>query len=321
MRSNQTKVSYLTVQAEYSGQRLDNFLLRELKGAPRSLIYRIVRRGEVRVNDGRVRAHARLQAGDQIRIPPIRLSAKPCTVAGPKLFHAQLEVLYEDDHILVINKPAGIAVHAGSGISMGLIEHLRATRSEDRYLDLVHRLDRATSGCLLLAKKRSALRILHQDFRQTAERERRVQKKYQALVYGSWNVRRHAVDMPLKKNAERSGERIVLPADDGQSAKSKFTTLQAFLGCTLMEIDLITGRTHQARVHAAYRGHPIIGDEKYGDKEVNRRYRSMGLKRLFLHAGNLVFTHPASGEKIDLSCPLPDELTRILRRIGCAERN
>lgn len=316
MRPTQPKVSYITVQDEFSGQRLDNFLLRELKGAPRSLIYRIVRRGEVRVNDGRVKVHTRLQTGDRIRIPPLRLPNKAPKSNRPQPIAAQIEVLYEDAHILVINKPAGIAVHGGSGISTGIIEYLRASRPQDRYLDLVHRLDRDTSGCLLLAKKRSALRALHEDLRQTSEHRPRFRKKYRALVYGNWQVKNHVVTIPLKKNAERSGERMVLASQDGLYAKSKFTTLRSLLGSTLVEINLITGRTHQARVHAATQGHPIIGDEKYGDKQVNSQYRAMGLKRLFLHAGYLAFPHPATEQPIEVVCPLPDELTQIIDKIG-----
>lgn len=316
MSSIQPKVSYITVHEEYAGQRLDNFLLRELKGAPRSLIYRIVRRGEVRVNDGRAKAHARVQAGDRIRIPPLRLSRKPPASTPKDPVGPGFDILYEDAHILVINKPAGVAVHGGSGVASGVIEQLRARRTQDRYLDLVHRLDRDTSGCLLLAKKRAALRALHEDLRQTAEGRKRIKKQYLALVQGHWQVENHVVAVPLKKNAQLSGERMVLPAQDGVYANSRFTTVRSFPGCTLVRIDLITGRTHQARVHAAAQGHPIIGDEKYGHNQINRLYRSMGLKRLFLHANKLAFIHPATAQKIEVSCPLPKDLQILLEKIG-----
>ena len=313
MVTNKPKVSYITVEDQYSGQRLDNFLLRELKGVPRSLIYRIVRRGEVRVNEGRTRAHKRLQTGDQVRIPPLRMSVpKPAPNAGHDI---AFETLFEDEHILVIDKPAGIAVHAGSGIPWGLIEYLRQSRPEHRFLELVHRLDRDTSGCLIVAKRRSVLRNLHEDLRRDTDRQNRVRKKYRALVSGDWAVTNHVVELPLRKNAERSGERMVIVADDGMYARSRFTTLQRFGHSTLMEITLITGRTHQARVHAAASGHPILGDVKYGDMQANRRFKSVGSERLFLHASYLSFVHPATAERIELVCPLPKELENVIHKL------
>lgn len=306
------KVNIVTVDPEYSGQRLDNFLLRELKGTPRSLIYRIVRRGEVRVNNGRAKVSLRLQGGDQVRIPPLRIADRPAARALPAAAEFHLKILFEDEHLLVIDKPAGIAVHAGSGIRTGLIEHLRATRPECRFLDLVHRLDRETSGCLVVAKRRSALRALHEDLRQNSDGRHRFSKKYRALVHGHWPVNKHWVEAPLRKNMERSGERMVIVADNGMAAKTRFTSLRCFATSTLVEATLITGRTHQVRVHAAWSGHPIAGDEKYGDKQANERYRAIGLRRLFLHASQLRFNHPASGQKIHLACPLPVELDRVL---------
>ena len=306
----------IIVEDEYGGQRLDNFLLRELKGVPRSLIYRMVRRGEVRVNDSRARVHARLQPGDRIRIPPLRLPKRPPRRALPT--NLPLDVLFEDAYLMVVNKPAGIAVHAGSGISTGLIEHLRQTRPEIRFLELVHRLDRETSGCLVLSKRRSVLRALHENLRQTSKDQHRFKKKYQALVHGRWRVRSQTVDIPLRKNVERSGERLVLPVKDGLYAKSEFTSLQHFDSSTLVSITLITGRTHQARVHAAASGHPIVGDEKYGIKQVNSFYRSIGLRRLFLHANYISFVHPVTLTKIELTSPLPLELEQVIKKLSAA---
>lgn len=305
------KVSYITVDSEFGGQRLDNFLIRELKGVPRSLIYRIVRRGEVRVNDRRSKASTRLQGGDRIRIPPLRAAERRET--PPDSTQIEVGVLYEDDYLLVVDKPAGLAVHAGSGIRAGLIEILRRQRPEDRYLDLVHRLDRETSGCLVLAKRRSVLRQLHEDLRDGAWGGNRFRKTYLALVNGAWDVKRCVVEIPLKKNAERGGERIVVPADDGLYAKSIFTSVKAFDQSTLMRVSLLTGRTHQVRVHAAAKGHPILGDAKYGDREANARLRQGGLRRLFLHASELGFVHPVSAERLELRSPLPADLQNVLQ--------
>lgn len=310
-------MSFITVQDEFGGQRLDNFLLRELKGVPRSLIYRIVRRGEVRVNDSRSRVYARLKPGDQIRIPPLRLSKKK--PERPLPVPLSVDILYEDKYLMVINKPSGIAVHAGSGVPTGLIEHLRQTCPESPFLELVHRLDRETSGCLVLAKRRSILRALHEDLRQNAEGRHRFKKKYQALVDGRWQVKNHIVDVALLKNVQRSGERMVLPTNDGRYAKSRFTSLRNFKNCTLVEITLITGRTHQARVHAASSGHPVIGDEKYGTKQVNSFYKSIGLRRLFLHANYISFVHPVTSKKIELTCPLPKDLQQVIRKLEADE--
>ena len=308
------KVSFITVEDEFGGQRLDNFLLRELKGVPRSLIYRMVRRGEVRVNDSRARVHARLQPGDRIRIPPLRLPKRPPKRALS--LDLSLEILFEDPYLMVVNKPAGIAVHAGSGVPTGLIEHLRETRPDIAFLELVHRLDRETSGCLVLSKRRSVLRVLHENLRQNSEDPHRFKKKYRALVHGDWRVKNLLVDIPLLKNVERSGERMVLPTKDGLHAKSEFTSLQNLDGSTLVDITLITGRTHQARVHAAVSGHPIVGDQKYGIKQVNSFYRSLGLRRLFLHANYISFVHPITSEKIELTCPLPIELDRVIKKLN-----
>ena len=314
MVTNKQKVSFITVDDQFSGQRLDNFLLRELKGVPRSLIYRIVRCGEVRVNEGRTKAHRRLQAGDQVRIPPLRRPARKSVPAAGLVM--EFETLYEDDHLLVINKPAGVAVHAGSGIAAGVIEILRHARPEQPYLELVHRLDRGTSGCLIMAKRRSVLRCLHEDLRQNTVRKHRFRKKYQVLVFGDWLAKSGLVQFPLRKNAELSGERMVVVAEDGLYASSRFKTLRRFGHSTLMEAALITGRTHQARVHAAACGYPVLGDEKYGNKRANQRFKSIGLERMFLHAAYTSFIHPVSNKRIKLICPLPAELENTLHNLA-----
>jgi 23S rRNA pseudouridine955/2504/2580 synthase len=308
------KVSYITVDDEFSGQRLDNFLLRELKGVPRSLIYRIVRRGEVRVNEGRSKASTRLNGGDRVRVPPIRVSRRTEPIAEPHRF--DIPILYEDDHLVVVDKPAGLAVHAGSGIRAGLIEIMRQQRSEDRFLDLVHRLDRETSGCLVLARRRSTLRRLHEDLRLNPGGNSQFKKKYLALVNADWEVRHCAIEIPLRKNAERGGERVVIPDADGLYARSVFSSRERYGRCTLMEVSLMTGRTHQIRVHAAASGHPVLGDEKYGDKEVNAWIRSLGLKRLFLHASSLGFLHPMTQERVEVRSALPPELEQVLDKLA-----
>jgi len=314
MAQTQPKVRYITVEDEFSGQRLDNFLLRELKGVPRSLVYRIVRRGEVRVNEGRTRASTRLCAGDRVRIPPLRTSNRSLPPPAEGLA-VEVETLYEDDYLIVVNKPAGLAVHAGSGIKVGLIEMLRHQRPNDRFLDLVHRLDRDTSGCLVLARRRSALRRLHEDLRLGTSGRNHFKKTYLALVLGVWDAHGSVVEIPLRKNAQRGGERMVIPDEAGRYAKSRFTALDYFEQCTLMEVTLVTGRTHQVRVHAAARGHPVLGDDKYGDREANSWSRNLGLRRLFLHASELGFVHPVTRERVEVECALPPDLEGVLRKL------
>lgn len=314
MDQQKNKASYITVQGEFSGQRLDNFLLRELKGVPRSLIYRIVRRGEVRVNDSRARVHNRLKTGDRIRIPPLRVSSRALERPSRVIPGLVLRPLYEDEDLIIIDKPAGIAVHAGSGIRTGLIEHMRASSPELRYLELVHRLDRGTSGCLIVAKRSSVLRALHQDLRENSGRNRRFVKRYQALVHGCWGDEPHMVEIPLHKNVERSGERVVVVAADGMFAKTKFHHLRSFPACTLMEATLYTGRTHQVRVHASACGHPVLGDEKYGNSDSAGFGKRIGLRRLFLHASFLSFDHPRTSRRIEVASPLPLELQKVLAR-------
>lgn len=304
-------VQFLEISSEYAGQRLDNFLLARLKGAPKSLIYRIVRKGEVRVNKGRIKPDYRLKTGDCVRIPPVRLSEKkPGKPADHVLKKLAESIIYEDKRLLVLNKPDGMAVHGGSGLSFGIIEAMRALRPDAPYLELVHRLDRDTSGCLILAKKRSALRLLHELLR-----ENKMDKYYLALLKGSWPGGDRLLNFPLRKNVLRSGERIVRVSDDGKQARSLFCPLQVRQEASLMEIKLETGRTHQIRVHAAHSNHPIAGDEKYGDESYNKLMKQKGLKRLFLHAQRLEFVMPDDGQVIKLTAPLPEDLQAVLKKL------
>lgn len=302
-------VRYVDVDASREGQRLDNFLLGQLKGIPKSHIYRVLRRGEVRVNSGRAAPDYRLRAGDRVRIPPLRRRIPaPPRAEGFEWLHAR--VLHEDDDLLVLDKPAGLPVHGGSGIAVGLIEALRNLRPELTGLELVHRLDRGTSGCLLIAKRRPALLALH-----AALRAGKVEKRYLALVKGRWRGGTRRISAPLARERKRGGERLVDVDAAGRAAESGFTPKGYYGPATLMQISLYTGRMHQARVHAAYAGHPIAGDEKYGDRDCNREFRGLGLRRLFLHAAQVRFVHPASGARIEVSAPLPAELRNLLERL------
>jgi len=307
--SSPSSVRHVEIDETREGQRLDNFLLAVLKGVPKSRIYRCLRKGEVRVNKGRVGPEYRLQAGDVVRIPPVRVSVESTSKTHPGNFDWLADrVLYEDECLIVLDKPAGMAVHAGSGVTTGIIEALRSWRPQAPMLELVHRLDRETSGCLLIAKSRMALTHLHAQLRkgETA-------KHYLALVQGSF---RHArtVTASLERR-ERGGERMVQVADEGKKTASRFHPLRTFGIATLVEIELLTGRTHQARVHAAHIDHPIAGDDKYGDREFNRRMREFGLRRLFLHAARIEFRHPVRNKTMDAEAPLPDELTAVLDRL------
>ena len=307
-------VRYLEIDESRAGQRLDNFLIATLKGVPRSHIYRILRKGEVRINKGRVRPDYRLEPGDVVRIPPLRQSsAKDLDPQQAAEGFAWLlpRILYEDEDLIVVNKPAGLAVHGGTGEGVGLIEALRGLRPEAPFLELAHRLDRDTSGCLLLAKTRPALLALHRMLRAG-----KMEKHYIALLAGAWRGGKREVSAALEKNRPSSGERKVAVAADGKQATSLFMPRQRFSFSTLMEIKLITGRTHQARVHAAHLGHPIAGDDKYGDREFNQRLQRLGLKRLFLHARRLQFNHPQTGSKMDFEAPLPAELSILLERLA-----
>ncbi len=303
------RVRMVTVDDGAAGQRVDNFLLRHLKGAPRTLIYRLLRKGEVRVNKGRVKPTYKLSPGDQVRIPPVRLAADdgPAVVSQSQQESILKTVIYEDDLMIVVNKPSGWAVHGGSGISLGVIEALRAARPELGQLELAHRIDRDTSGCLMLAKRRSSLRAL-----QDLQRSGGIHKRYLALLSGRWRKGQATVDMPLRKNTLAGGERVVRVDPQGKASRTFFKVLDKFADATLVEATLDTGRTHQIRVHTAHLGSPILGDPKYGDAEANRRFRERGLRRLFLHAHSLAFTWPESGQKFAISAPLPGDLQAVL---------
>lgn len=302
----------IEVAAADEGQRIDNYLLTQLKGVPKSRIYRILRTGEVRVNSGRIKPTYRIKAGDAIRIPPIRVSEEeaPARPGDRALERVNASILFEDKGLLIVNKPSGLAVHGGSGLSYGLIEALRALRPEAPFLELGHRLDRDTSGCIVIAKKRSVLRAFHELLREGGS-----DKRYLALLKGCWRGGERRVEAPLLKNVTQSGERMVKVSPEGKPARTIFRPLTVFRDATLVEAELITGRTHQVRVHAAHIGHPIAGDDKYGDEAFNKRMAEVGLKRLFLHASALSFTLPESGQVVSVSAPLGDELRSVLDRL------
>jgi 23S rRNA pseudouridine955/2504/2580 synthase len=307
--------SWHEVGEEGDGQRVDNYLTRLLKGVPKSHVYRILRSGEVRVNSGRVGPDHRLKPGDRLRVPPIK-TAKPAatrpTAAAPSRLGAH--ILHEDESLLVLDKPAGLAVHGGSGVSTGVIEQLRRERPESRFLELVHRLDRDTSGVLMLAKKRSALLDLHRQLR-----EGQAQKLYLALAKGRWTDAKRNVKLGLYKYLLPSGERRVRVQEDGQAAHTIFRLKRAWADWTLVEAELKTGRTHQIRVHLAHIGHPIAGDDKYGDFELNKRIAADGLKRMFLHACKLTIRHPVSAEPVTFEAALPAELSAFLERLSVSD--
>lgn len=305
------KVSYKTVTADDAGQRLDNYLLRILKGVPRSMIYRILRRGEVRVNKKRAEPSYKLCAGDEIRVPPVRVSTAPVIIPSANLHSVQNlkdRICFENEALIVVDKPAGIAAHGGSGIEFGLIEALRALRPEFSFLELAHRLDRETSGCLIVAKRRSALRNLHEQFR-----SRVIKKRYLTLVPGKWDRRLKLVEAPLVRNELRSGERMVeVSFKSGSPSATGFDIVEELNDATLMAAMPHTGRTHQIRVHCAYVKHPVGGDVKYGSEEFNDRLKALGLKRMFLHAAKITFTDPVSGKLLKVEAPLPEELRKIV---------
>ena len=302
------------VGEESAGQRLDNYLTKLLKGVPKSHIYRILRSGEVRINSRRAAPGYRIQIGDRLRLPPVR-TARPAVARaqrpGPRL---DAEVLYEDDYLLAIDKPAGVAVHGGSGISRGVVEQLRLERPEARLLELVHRLDRETTGVLLLAKRRPALTELHRQLR-----EGRVQKIYCTLVKGRWRDETRNVALPLHKYVSSTGERRVSVRQDGAAARTVFHLRRNWAGFSLLEAELKTGRTHQIRVHLAHLGFPIAGDDKYGDFALNRELTKQGLKRMFLHASRVVLTHPHTGAALTLEAPLPADLQDFVSRLDAAK--
>jgi len=300
-------VRMIPVTEEQDGQRLDNFLMRLLKGVPKSHIYKAVRGGEVRVNRGRVAPDSRLHAGDMVRVPPMRLPAegKPRPVPA-----GECPAVFEDEAILVVDKPAGLAVHGGSGVSFGVIEQLRAARPQARFLELAHRLDRDTSGLLIIAKKRQALLKLHEMFRESSGR-----KFYLALVEGDWVNQRQHVKLPLMKWTTQSGERRVRVDPNGQAAHTVFTCLKRFGSYSLLQAELLTGRTHQIRVHLAASGFPIVGDDKYGKDDTRAQFSELGFNRMFLHAWKLDMPHPLTGDRLELEAPLPLTCTRILQRL------
>lgn len=300
----------LSIGPDSAGQRVDNFLVKVCKGVPKSHIYKAIRSGEVRVNKGRVQADHRLAEGDMLRIPPLRL---PAADEPRKVPPFAFPVVYEDDAMVVIDKPAGVAVHGGSGVSFGVIEQLRAARPQARFLELAHRLDRETSGLLIVAKQRKALLALHNMFRQSAGR-----KIYQALVVGDWVNDRQHIRKPLLKWLTAGGERRVKVDAEGKSAHTIVTRLKRFGRYTLVEAELRTGRTHQIRVHLASSGFPIVGDDKYGSDEVREHFTRLGFKRMFLHAAQLEIPHPLTGENLLLEAPLPPACVDILHHL---ERN
>lgn len=308
-RGRPGRVRKVRIDESRAGQRIDNFLRRELPGVPRGRLYRILRKGEVRVNGGRVRADYRLKAGDEVRLPPARVrepGAPPPRAAAEKLAG---RVIYEDRELLVVDKPAGMAVHGGSGLSYGVIELLRAARPELRDLALVHRLDRETSGCLVLAKKRSALRSLHALFR-----EGRVEKNYLALVIGDWQFGEYVVDAPLRVTHRKGGERHVIVSDAGKPAATRFRLSRRYATYSLVQAEPLTGRTHQIRVHAAHVGHPLAGDERYGDPAANKVLASLGLRRLFLHAQSIAFPDESGNER-HFTAPLAEDLEWFLDEV------
>lgn len=308
MSEIRTKVQFVDIDEDMAGQRIDNFLRNQLKNIPKSMIYRIVRKGEVRVNKKRIKAEYKLKAGDLVRIPPVTVEEKveenvPSTKLN-KVSELEHCIIYEDDHILILNKPSGTAVHGGSGLKFGAIEALRALRPEARFLELVHRIDRDTSGILLVAKKRSALRHLQAQFR-----EKTVQKYYFALVMGEWKNSCKVVNAPLLKNEVNS---IVRVNPNGKASETRFKVLEKFKDATLIQASPITGRTHQIRVHTQYTGHPIAWDDRYGDRRFDAYTGKVGLDRLFLHAANIKFTHPGSEEKMDISAPMEAKLEKAI---------
>ena len=313
MTQIQQQVQLLTIEAEHEGQRIDNFLKTQLMGAPKSLIYRILRKGEVRVNKKRIKPEYKLCPGDEVRVPPVRVAEKnelPSANLG-SIQRLESQILFEDEAMIVLNKPSGMAVHGGSGLSFGVIEGLRALRPEARFLELVHRLDRDTSGVLLVAKKRSALRSLHEQLRVKTMR-----KQYLALVRGQWQSHVKVVNAPLRKNDLQSGERVVRVSSDGKPSETRFRIARQFAEATLVECSPITGRTHQIRVHTQHAGHPIACDDKYGEAAFDEKMRTLGLKRLFLHAWKLSFTHPADDREMQVEAPLAPELDAFLNKLA-----
>ena len=308
MSEIKTKVQFVDIDADMAGQRIDNFMRNQLKNVPKSLIYRIIRKGEVRVNKKRIKAEYKLQAGDLVRVPPVTVEeTSQAEVPSTRLNKvAELEscIIYEDEHMLILNKPSGTAVHGGSGLKFGAIEALRALRPQARFLELVHRIDRDTSGILLVAKKRSALRHLQAQFR-----AKTVQKYYYALVMGEWKSSCRVVTAPLMKNEVNS---IVRVNPNGKPSETRFKVIETFNDATLIQASPITGRTHQIRVHVQYTGHPIAWDDRYGDRRFDAYTGKLGLDRLFLHAAFIRFAHPATEKQMEISAPMEAKLEKVL---------
>ncbi len=308
------KVHIVEITPRNTDQRLDNFLLGQLKGVPKSRVYKLLRSGQVRVNKGRKKPGYRLQEGDQVRIPPVTMLEKPSSEAPAYMLEKiQQSILFEDNALLVLNKPAGIAVHGGSNIAFGVIETLRQLRPNDEMLELVHRLDRETSGCLIIAKTRPALTRLHELFRSESNMKNGgIEKIYHAIVVNRWQGGEKIIDVPLKKNQLKGGERIVTVDETGKDAKSLFTPLDYYADATLVKVKLFTGRTHQIRVHAAYEKHPVAGDPKYGDNKFNQHLKKQGFKRMFLHAHTLSFE---LDKKYDITAPFDDSWLKLLQTL------
>ncbi len=302
---SKARATLLEVDEESVDQRIDNFLIRRLKGVPKSHVYRILRSGEVRVNSGRIKQDYRLQPGDKVRVPPVRIATRE---ERPPARPLGLPVVFEDDALIVIDKPSGVAVHGGSGISFGVIESLRAERPKAKFLELAHRLDRDTSGLLLVGKKRSALVELHRMLR-----EGEIRKEYRAILKGRWKGGARKVDVPLHKYVTPGGERRVSAREGGARAVTHFTPVAIGDSASMVEARLLTGRTHQIRVHAAHIGHPILGDDKYGDFDLNRALVKKGVRRLFLHAQKLSLRHPLSGADLAFESPLPHDMLHFCK--------
>lgn len=310
MNEEYNNVQLVEIDEDNQFQRIDNFLTTKLKGVPKSMIYRIVRKGEVRVNKKRVKPEYKLAIGDVVRIPPVRTAVKEQNnVNLNRVSTLESHIIFEDDRIIVFNKPSGLAVHGGSGLNFGVIEGLRALRPQHQFLELVHRLDRDTSGCLLIAKKRSALRDLHEQLR-----NKQVDKRYHALVAGDWPSDCFKVTAPLRKNVLKSGERLVTVSEDGKPSETRFRTLRNFSKSTLIEASPITGRTHQIRVHCLHAGHPIAMDSKYGDEEFDAHLKKLKFNRLFLHAKTLSFNHPVSKERVKFEAEYDAALTQLIEK-------
>ncbi len=307
-------VQMIEIEDDFIGQRIDNFLIARLRGVPKSVIYRVLRKGEVRVNKKRIKPEYKLEQGDVVRVPPLTVASAPDAVSVKLSLVKDLEqhILYEDKDLIVLNKPSGMAVHGGSGLQFGVIEALRALRPDAKHLELVHRLDRDTSGCLLIAKKRSVLTHLHEQLR-----NKTVEKKYWALVAGDWDNKVRKVTEPLRKNTLQSGERVVkVDAAEGKPSETRFRILQRYQEGTLVEAFPVTGRTHQIRVHTACKGHPIACDDKYGDNQFSQQMQQIGLNRLFLHAFSLSFIHPISETTMRFEAPLDPKLSQTLERLN-----